>query len=63
MKRIGFGIDAHGFFPVLLDGERAIVRLASEPDSHAAMVKGIVWANKEGIVVDVVRVDTRFLEG
>lgn len=60
-RRIEFGCDNDGFFPVLMEGDRGIARLASELDSHRAMLKGMAWARQEHIAADVVRVDTRLL--
>lgn len=61
-KRIGFGLDAKGFFPVLYDSETPIKRMASEPSVDVAMQQGLAWGERDNLPVDVVRVDTRLLE-
>ena len=60
-KRIGFGLDTHGFFAVLLDGEAAIVRLTSDLSCDTAMWRGLAWGERLQVPVDVVRVDTKLL--
>jgi len=60
-KRIGFGLDASGFFAVLLEGDTALVRLSSTRDCDTAMWRGMAWGERLHVPVDVVRVDTRLL--
>ena len=60
-QRIGFGLDQHGFFAVLLNGEKAIMRLTSDLSCDMAMWRGLAWGERLQVPVDVVRVDTRLL--
>lgn len=63
VRHIAFGLDMNGFFPVLMQGERAVCRLRSELSCDTAMWHGMAWADQERIAVDVIRVDVRLLDG
>ena len=63
MTRIGFGLDRDGFFAVRFNGDVAECRLPSQLSCDVAMWYGIAWGEREGLAVDVVRVDTKLLKG